>query len=94
MNNISPGNATNTNFFQNSLANRVGAIPAASALVGFANRPLGRGTLPRYNSLVAASRQNGAGPAIPPTNAPFSFTQFATGKRTIIAAINKRMGKK
>jgi hypothetical protein len=88
------GNQPNTNFFANAIKNRSALVPAAAALASMANKPLGTGSASQYNSLVQASQINGAGPVIPPISSPFSFTQFATGKRVLSMAIKKRIGKK
>jgi hypothetical protein len=84
------GNAPETNFFKNSIANRLALVPAAGVLASYANKRKGEGSAAQYNSLVKATQDNGAGPAIPPITAPFSFTQFATGKRILTSAIRKR----
>ncbi len=91
--NVPTGNQPTTNFFQNATANRLLMVPAAAALAGYANKPLGMGTASAYSSRVKSSLQNGAGPAIAPLTAPWSFTQFATGKRILTAAIKKKLGK-
>jgi hypothetical protein len=93
VNGISSGNSTSSNFFVNSTKNRLAQIPGASALAAYGNKNLGQGSQAAYTSQVSVARANGAGPAIPPITAPFSFTQFATGKRILTQKIKKRLGK-
>lgn len=85
------GNQMDSNFFANATANRVALVPGAAMLAGMGNASLGRGSARVYNSLVAASQQNGAGPAIAPIQAPFSVTQFGTGKRVLSLAIARKI---
>lgn len=80
-------------FFSDAIQNRIALVPGAASLVAFANKPLGTGAAREYNARVKSSQQNGAGPAIAPITAPWSFTQFATGKRTLVAAIQKKFKK-
>ncbi len=80
-------------FFTSAIQNRAALVPGAAALASYANKPLGAGSAQAYNSRVASSQQNGAGPAIPPIASPWSFTQFATGKRILTSAIKKKLGK-
>ena len=71
-------------FFSSSTRNRLSLVPGAANLAAFANRGnLGAGSAISYNSKVQGSQQNGSGPAIAPRTAPFSFTEFATGLRTL-----------
>ena len=86
------GAQSKTNFFAQATLNRLALVPGAVNLATFANKgQLGQGAATSYNSRVASSQLNGAGPAVPPINSPFSFTQFATGLRTLTL---KRIGKK
>jgi hypothetical protein len=91
MANNSTGNRPVTDFFANATKNRLALVPGAAALTSFSNKgQLGEGTATSFNSRVRGSQQNGSGPAVPPTTSPFSFTQFATGARTLVL---KRIGK-
>ena len=83
-----------TSFFANATANRVGQVPGALLLTRWANQPQGKGGAAAYNSRVLASQQNGAGPAVAPIRAPWSFQDFATGFRTTITrGMKKKLGK-
>jgi hypothetical protein len=89
---ITAGNQAAAGFFTQATANRVGLVPGAAALASFANKPNNQGAANAYNSRVRASQQNGAGPVIAPTKAPWSFTDFATGMRsTITTKMKKRL---
>jgi hypothetical protein len=88
------GNQQQTSFFTNATQNRLALVPAASQLAKWANKPRDQGAIARMNSLVIASQVNGAGPAIVPSAAPFSFTSFATGIRNIKMAMKNGIKKK
>lgn len=79
------GNQVSSNFFANATQNRIALVPGATVLASYANRgQLGAGAAVSFNSKVRASQQNGSGPAVPPIAAPFSFSQFATGARSLV----------
>lgn len=76
-----PGKQTALNFFAAAQANRLGMIPSATALAAYGNLLNGNDAASSYNSRVLSTQINGAGPDVPPLNAPFSFSDFATGKK-------------
>ncbi len=80
------GKDTSKNFFAAAMANRLSMLPAGTALSSYSNGADGATSASAYNSNVLASQTNGSGPIIPPINAPYSFADFATGKKSLTTA--------
>lgn len=78
------GPQPNVGFFSNAIKNRLALTPGAAHLLKFANKMEGQGGAVALNSRVLVSSQNGSGPAVAPVTAPWSFTEFATGQRSLI----------
>ena len=74
------------NFFASAMNNRLAMLPAAGSLAAYSNGTDGSTSAAAYNSTVLSAQLNGAGPIIPPIQAPFSFADFITGKKSLTTA--------
>lgn len=63
-----------------------GLTPGGATLIAFANVPGRRASSSYYNSRVRQTKQNGAGPTADPINAPWSFTDYAFGTKSLATA--------
>jgi len=77
------GKDTTKNFFASAMTNRLALMPGAGSIASYGNGTDGATAAAAYNSRVLASQTNGAGPVSSPAKAPFSFVDFATGKRSL-----------
>lgn len=77
------GSQNQQSFFASAMRNRLRLLPGATQLAGYGNGTDGATSSAAYNSRVLASQINGAGPVANPINAPYSFADFATGKKSL-----------
>jgi hypothetical protein len=77
------GNQSAYDFFASQMKNRLGLVPGAGNLTTYANGVDGVTAAAAYNSRVLNTQLNGAGPAMSPINAPWSFSDFITGMKSL-----------
>jgi len=66
-----------------------GMTTGGAALAQFSNVPGKRASTSYYNSRVRQAQQNGSGPTTDPINAPWSFTDFVYGGRSLKSAATR-----